>query len=497
MVFGINYIAYPVVCADCKFSMSYSVAKNATFLTVASVLQRAISFAYFIFIARTIGVENTGQYFFAIAFTAVFTVVADFGLNSVLVREAARSDEKFTDYASTVFWSKIILGIVAYGLIILMANVLNYPASLKNLIYLSGVTVFLDNLHSFFYSLFRARKNLLFEAAGIIGTQFLTLVVGSVALLTHLPLYWLILAYTIPSACNVLYISCAARWKLGVKIRWQWDKKIGQWLFAIAVPFAIAGIINRLYSYSDSILMSKLLAAKDLGLWSVPYKITFAFQFIPAALTASVYPAMSTMFVAEKDQIGILFAKAWRYLFLVVMPISIGLSVVAVPVITKLYGAAYLPSVSVLRVLLVGLVFSFLTFVNGATLNAINRQKTQTLLLALSLFISVTMNWFLLPVFGIWGAAITALTSNVFLFTAGLLAVCRDVKISGRVILSFVWRILVSAGVMGIFAFLLLQKISFVFVIPLAGAMYVGLLFVTGALTKNIIVSLIKKNKTA
>ena len=52
--------------------MSYTVAQNATFLTGASILQRMISFVYFIFIARAIGVENTGQYFFAIAFTSIF-----------------------------------------------------------------------------------------------------------------------------------------------------------------------------------------------------------------------------------------------------------------------------------------------------------------------------------------------------------------------------------------------------------------------------------------
>ena len=168
--------------------MSYSVAQNATFITIASVFKRIISFVYFIFIARTIGVENTGQYFFAIAFTSVFTVVADFGLNLALTREAARNDKDFGSYASTIFWSKIVFGIISYGLVVLFANLLGYSVTLKHLIYLSGVTMFLDNIHAIFYSLFRARKNLLFESVGFICSQFLTLVVGSVALLMHLPL---------------------------------------------------------------------------------------------------------------------------------------------------------------------------------------------------------------------------------------------------------------------------------------------------------------------
>jgi len=475
--------------------MSYSVAQNTTFLTAASIFQRMISFAYFIFIARMIGVENTGQYFFAIAFTAVFTVVADFGLNLVLTREAARSDKDFETYASTIFWSKVVFGILSYGLVVLFANLLGYSINLKHLIYLSGITMFLDNIHSLFYSLFRARKNLLFEAAGIIGSQFLTLVIGSMALIRHLPLYWLILAYAIPSACNVLYVAISARLKLGVKIRWQWNKEIG-WLFlGTAIPFALAGIINRLYSYSDSILMSKLLTPAELGLWSLPYKINFAFQFIPAALTASIYPAMSALFVTDREQIGVLFVKAWRYLLLIVLPIAFGLWAVGEQVIVKLAGQAYLPSVPVLKILLVSLILSFLSFVTGATLNAINKQKVQTILLAISLVVSVTMNLVLLPIIGIWGAAITASLSNLILTGGGIIMVRRNVVIRWRMILDYLWRILLSAVVMGGMAYLLVQKISFVIVIPVGGVIYFVLLFWTRAITKELLLSIIKKTK--
>jgi len=475
--------------------MSYTVAQNTTFFTAASVLQRVISFGYFIIIARLVGVENTGQYFFAIAFTAIFTVVADFGLNLTLVREAARREKDFEHFANTIFWSKIFFGIFSYGLVVLFANLLGYDTTLRHLIYLSGITMFLDNIHSIFYSLFRARKNLLFEAAGVIMSQFLTLVIGGIALFLKWPLYWLILAYAIPSFCNVIYISTAARLRLGINLNFTWDKSLFKWFISMSVPFALAGIINRLFSYSDSILMSKMLSARELGLWGVPYKINFAFQFIPAALTASIYPAMSTLFVTDKDRIGDLFAKAWQYLLLIVMPIAFGLWAIAEPVIAKLYGKSYLPSVPILQLLLVSLVLSFLSFVTGATLNAINRQKIQTILLAISLVTSVTMNLILLPIFGILGAAITAAISNVILTIGGSIVVRRIVKINWRQIADYSWRIFLSAGVMGVTAYLLVQRISFIIVIPIAGLIYVVFLFFTRALTKDLLLSIVKKTK--
>ena len=288
---------------------SYTVAQNTSFLTIASVLQKVISFFYFIFVARIIKVENTGVYFFAIAFTTIFTVVADFGLAPVLTRESSRYPEQTERYFNTVFLAKIIFGVGAYLLVVVLANVLKYPSLTKTLIYVSGITMFLDNLLTSFYSIFRARKNLIYESIGIIGSQFATLVIGTAALLNHWPLVWLIIAYTIPSGLNLIYVSHFLKKVYQIMPRLLWDNYIFKIFIATALPFALAGIIGRLYSYSDSLLMSKMLSAKELGWWSVPYKITFAFQFIPLSLSASVYPVFSGLFLTDKPAIGPLFEK--------------------------------------------------------------------------------------------------------------------------------------------------------------------------------------------
>ncbi|MEK7131750.1 MAG: flippase, partial [Patescibacteria group bacterium] len=349
---------------------SYTVAQNTSFLTVASVLQKVISFFYFIFVARIIQVENTGVYFFAISFTTIFTVVADFGLGPVLTREASRFPDRSESYFNTVFWTKIIFGAAAYSLVVLLANVLKYPETTKLLIYVSGITMFFDSLAGSFNSIFRAKKNLIYESAGIIGSQFITLLIGTFALLNHWSLVWLILAYTIPSFLNLIYISGFLKKVYGIGVRFVWNAQIFKIFIAIALPFALAGIIGRLYSYSDSLLMSKLLSAKELGWWSVPYKITFAFQFIPVALSASVYPVFSGLFLTNKTAIGPLFEKSWRYLFVIIFPVAFGLMAVADPVVRQVFGKQFAPSVAPLRILLVSLIFGFLSFITGALLNA-------------------------------------------------------------------------------------------------------------------------------
>lgn len=462
--------------------MSYTVTQNTTFLTAASVLQKVISFAYFILVARLIGVENTGQYFFAITFTTIFTVVADFGLGPVLTRETARFPENSERYLNTVLIAKLVFGIGAYILVIFFINIFKYPLITKELVYLSGVTMLFDNIQSVFYSIFRARKNLIYESIGVVASQLITLIIGTVALLNHWPLIWLIAAYTIPSFLNCIFISYYASKVFNLKYNFAWDKQVFKIFIITALPFAIAGIISRLYSYTDSLLMSKMLTAKELGWWSVPYKMTFAFQFVPVALSASVYPVFSNLFIGDKSRIGPLFEKSWRYLFTIVFPLSIGLIVLADPVIKRIYGADYSASITPLRLLLVSLIFGFLTFITGALLNACNKQKIQTSLIAGALVINIICNLILLPRFHITGAALSALISNFLLLVGGFYFSKRQADISVKNIFKYINQTFWPAVLMGVIVYLLSLKLHFIITIPIGAVVYFSFLFLTGGI---------------
>lgn len=467
----------------------YSVAQNTSFLTIASVLQKAISFVYFTVIARIVGVENTGQYFFAIAFTAIFAVIADFGLSSVLTRETARQTDKAQAYFNTVFWSKFTFGLVVYVLVIIAANLLQYPMLTKILIYLSGITMFFDNLHATNYSVFRAKKNLIYESVGIVGAQVVTLIIGTAALFMGWPLYWLILAYAIPSFLNFIYTTIFLKKRYRMSYAPAWSKTIFKYFLVMAAPFALAGLIGRLHSYSDSLLMSKMLSPQELGWWSVPYKITFAFQFLPVALSASVYPVVSELYIKDKQEIARLFYKSWHYLLLLAAPICFGILALARPIIMLVYGPDYAPSVPVLSFLLPGMLFAFLALVNGSFLNAINRQKIQTLVIGISLILSISLNIVLLPRMGIMGAAVASLISHSIFCFLGYFFLRKFIGVRFIELLKSMVAIVGSAIVMGLAVYFLSTKINFLFTIPIGAMIYVGLLFLSGGLSLEMLKS--------
>lgn len=473
--------------------MSYTVAQNTSFFTVASVLQKIVSFVYFAIIARIIGVDNTGIYFFAVAYTTIFVVFADFGLGTVFTREASRNKEKAAGYLNTLISAKLMFGVLTYILVVVSVNLLGYSDLTKNLIYISGITMFFDNIHNIFYSFFRSKQNLFFESVGIVFSQILTLIIGTLALFNKLPLYWLILAYTIPSFLNVVYVSLIYRSYFKLKLLLSFDFSLFKKFLIIAWPFALAGAIMRLYNYSDSLLMSKMLTPRELGLWGVVYKMSSSFYFLAIALSSSIYPVFSTMYIKDKAKVIYLFQKSYRYLFFLSFPIIGGIMVLAQPIMNLVYGSEYSPSVLPLQIAIVSLIFVFVTYINGSLLNAIDKQKLNTAILGSALVISIILNIILLPRLGIIGAAIVVVLTSIWLAKIGYLYCNQYLKIEHHIIFKYFNQTFWPACTMAACVYFLADKIYFLWTIPIGGIIYLGLVFLTGGLSKQILLNI--KNK--
>lgn len=463
--------------------MSRTVARNASNMTMASIAQKVIAFLYFTLIARAIGAEGTGQYFFALSFTTIFVVFVDLGLTNVLVREASAVKEKVGEYLSSVLSMKLLLGVAAYIAAVFTINVFGYSQEIRYLVYLSGITMLFDSIHLSLYGALRALGDLRYEATAIVASQGVTLVLGSIFLWMHLPLIFLILAFTIPSALNATAAFIVLRKVYRIKPKLHRVTPSMKKFMRIAVPFAIAAVLARLYSYADSMILSRVAGDLAVGWYSIAYKITFAFQFIPLALVASLYPKFSEYFTSNKQKLAHLFEQGMVYLLLIAAPVAVGIATLAPDIILSIYTDEYANAILPLQILMSSLVFSFLSFPIGACLNACHRQTAQTVIVAITLVVNVSMNLWLIPLYGVVGAACAAVAGNAILAVAGYTMLPKIMSLPH---LAMAWRavrILLSAAAMGWIVYMVNTQTSFLLAI-VAGAMsYPILLFVTKTIT--------------
>ena len=480
-----------------------NIAKNTSYYTLALVMQKIISFSFFIILARNLIPVDLGKYYLAISFTTIFAVFIDLGLANVLTREVARlrpARQDFGGQAKTrhgaqellgnVLAIKIPLAIFSLIAVVVLINVMGYSALTRQLVYLSSICMILDSFTLIFFACIRGWHNLTFESISAVIFQLIILSLGFIVLRLNLGLKWLMGALIMASAFNFCYATILIRYKWKIKLWPRVETKLIKAIIKITIPFGIFGILQRLYVYLDTVLLSVLAGDKFVGLYQIAFKIVFALQFLPMAFMASLYPAFAAYWAKNREQLAITFERAMSYLIIISLPISIGIIVLADKIIL-LFKPEYLSAVLPLQIIMASLLFLFLNFPIGSLLNACDKQKINTMNMGITVGVSVILNLILIPKFQTVGASITVVATNFLMFVLGMCWVPQIIKYQPKKIVLIALKALMAVAVMAA-AVLILKSILDIFVvIIIAGIIYFAILLALGGVKKADIASIL------
>lgn len=461
-----------------------NIARNTSYFTVALILQKVISFAYFTLLARYLAPDDLGKYYFAISFTSIFIIFIDIGLANVLTREIARSKEKAQEILNAGLAVKIPLAVIVFFVIHATIKMLGYSGIVVELVYLTSFCIILDTLSATFFAVMRGLHNLKYESIASIVYQATILISGIIFMRLGKDLEWLISALLAASSLYFLTALLLLVYKAGIKPSVRSDLPLIKKMLAITVPFAIYAIFQRFYTYLDSVMLSKLAGDFEVGIYQIPFKILIALQFLPSAFTASLYPAFSSYWKENRDQLVVSFERGINYLLIISVPISIGIISLAdkiVDIFKPDYQSAILP----LQIIIASLVFNFLNFVIGALLNATEKQKYNTKIMGTVVAASIISNIFLIPLYKSVGASITVLATTILMFILGISKVPSVIAYKPRKNLILLAKVASSAFIMSVSVYLLKDFLSILIVIPLAGGAYLASLFAMKGFSRN------------
>lgn len=466
-----------------------NIAKNTSYLTLALIMQKVLSFTYFTILGRYLMPEDLGKYYVAISFTTIFAIFIDFGLFNVLTREVAKFKDEAQKYLSAVLAVKIPMAILVWLLVVLLANALNYPDLTRHLIYLSSVCMILDSFTTTFYSVVRGYHNLKYESIASIIFQLVVMVFGLLALSMDLSLPWILSALVMASVFNFSFSIFVLNSKWNLKIKPAYDFVFIKKLMRLAVPFGLYAIFQRFYMYLDTVLLSGLAGDRFAGLYQIPFKIVFALQFLPMAFTAALYPAMSSYWKSNKEQLAITFERAMKYLIIISLPISIGIASLADKIIL-VFKQDYIEAVLLIQIIIMSLLFVFINYPIGSLLNACDKQKINTINMGIVAITSIVMNFILIPRYQAVGASITVLITNILMFALGIYHVPKIIKYDYKAVFLIFSKALFACGIMGVAVYKLRFEVNIIINIFFGAIIYLTLIYLLGAVKKNDLISI-------
>lgn len=465
-------------------SSSQKLAKNTLLLTAASVGQKIIAFVYFALIARTIGVENTGAYFLALAVITTIGVVDDLGLTSVLIREVARTPERAGEWLRNVIGIKLLAIPVTVAVALFVPTLLGYGGDAARLVQIAIFIMLADTVSLTFYGVLRGMHQLKYESMGIFIGQALSALLGAVFILTgHATLPLLIAALIIGSVWNAVFSIVHVVRRLGGRALIP-TFSLGFAPLRAASAFFLAAVFVKIYSYIDSFTLHAVIGSAAVGLYSVAYKLTYAFQFLPLAFVGALYPTLASH-AHDPQTLRKVFLDAEWYLALLAAPIVFGVFALAPEIIAFFYGADYAGSVLPLSLLIFVLLAIFLDFPVGSLLNATGKQSTKTVIMGVTMVLNAAANFILVPRLGVPGASIAAIISFTFMFIAGFAMLPKALHLTVRDLLRRVGGVFVAAIVMAIAVIFLKAYVYWMFTIPIGAGVFVGIAFATRSFTSE------------
>ena len=469
-----------------------NIAKNTSYFTLALIIQKMISFVYFTLYARYLGPEDLGKYYFAISITTICSVFIDLGLSNVLTRTVARHDEEPKKFFSSIIGIKLPLAGLTWVLAIILAQ--GNADLVKNLIYLASISMVLDSFSTAFYAYFRGYHNLKFESLASMGVQMVVLISSLVMMSLDKSVLWLMIGLPTASLLNFLYTLIIAKTKFNLTLKPTWNKQVAKTVFAVAWPFGVYAILQRLYTYLDSVLLFKLAGDWAVGIYQVPFKIVNALQFLPMAFVASLYPALSMYWRENRQQLMITFERALNYSTIISLPIMAGVIALSDKVVL-LFNKGFADSVIPLQLIMISLFFIFIHFPLGSLLNACDRQRTNTRNMAIVVVVSVLMNLILIPLWGPTGAAITVLVTNILLCWLSVIISRQIVAWRWQKVLPTLGKALSASLIMIATILIFKSKLSFFVLVPMGGAIYFLALYGLGGVKKEDLGSIVKSFK--
>lgn len=448
-----------------------TLTKNTFWLTFGEIAGRVLRFFIIIYAARVLGKEGFGIFSYLTSLAAILTIFSDVGLSSVVIREASKNPAVKDRYFSTAFSFKFILTALGFLIIIFIAPLISKIPISENLAYFVGALFIFDSLRRFGSSLFRAIERMELEALVNIITQAVIVVAGFVALLIVASPESLAAAYAIGAGAGLIITTYILREDVR-KLISSFDRKLLKPILTAAWPLSLAAIFGVLIVNIDTVIIGWFRSAEEVGLYAAAQKPIAFLYLLPTLITGAFFPVLARLAHKNDARFRHVLEQGLGLVFLIAIPLSVGILLTAGGVVDLFYGSEYAASAAPLRILAVTLlvVFPVGMIINGVF--AYNRQGELIKFWAAGLLLNVLLSLSLIPRFGIIGAAWAVFITQIIINTL----IWRQMKkINNFSAFREIRYTLVAALMMSIVVILAnFVNLPILVIIPLAIAAYFG-----------------------
>ena len=386
---------------------------NTSWLMGERILRMGVSLFVGIYVARYLGPERYGLLSYANSFVGIFLALATLGLDEVVVRELLKTPEQREKILGTSFLLKLV------GTLLMWVAIFAAVPFTENDLQTNILIIIIA-----FGAVFQAFNviDLNFQAKVkskyVVHAQFVQLIISSIVkiilVVNEAPLIWFASVYSLDVIVLAMGLVFAYLYNGENIFSWKWSFETSKYLLHDSWPLILAGVVVSVYMKIDQVMIKEMLGAKEVGLYAAAVKLSEAWYFLPMAIASSLFPAIINAKVYQKEVYYQRLQKLYDLMVWIAIAIALPISILSSWIVELLYGNEYLESSSVLNIHIWSGIFVFLGVASSKYLLAENYIKKTFYRTFVGALLNIIMNYYLIGIMGIKGAAISTLVSHFF-----------------------------------------------------------------------------------
>lgn len=388
------------------------VAKNATWIIACRIIQSVFALIINMLTARFLGPSNFGLITYAASLVAFVLPIMQLGFSNILVQEIVNNPEREGKTLGTSMILSVCSSICCIVGVTTFAVVANHDEIVTILVCL------LYSLNLFFQALelmqywFQAKYLSKYTSIVSLCAYLVVSAYKIYLLITAKSVYWFAVSNAFDYALIAVSIIIIYHKLGGQKLSFSWE--LGKQMFSRSKHYILSSMMVTVFAQTDKIMIKLMIDESATGYYGAAVSCAGLTSFVFSAIIDSFRPSI---FEGQRINSNV-FEHRLTVLYSIVIYLSLAQSVAmtlfAPLIILILYGGAYLPAIGVLQIVVWYTTFSYMGSVRNIWILACNKQRFLWRINMSGAIANVLINAVLIPIIGIYGAAVASLITQFF-----------------------------------------------------------------------------------
>jgi O-antigen/teichoic acid export membrane protein len=421
-------------------------ARDILLQVVIRIANLALGVVVTALVVRALGRAGYGQWSTIFIVLTLIGYLANFGMESVALREAARDPEREHEWIGAV----MMLRMIVLGPVILASIAAIVVLHQSHQMLVAGLILIVTMPFSGVGAL-----QLIFQlrVKNLVPMLVLTLrsVLWAIAVaIIYARGYGMVALAIAMSATNTIGSIVQAVAALRLADRWPRPSRVQLGpLVRAAVPIGISGVLIIAYARLDQVIVFSVVGSGAAGLYGSVYNVVDQAHFVPISILTSLAPVMAAAWPSDRARLLRTARLTGELMAIASLGGLVFATVAATPLVRLFFGSEFLRAAPALPVLGGAFVFICFDYLNGNLLVVLGKQWALLRISLIALVVNVAGNLALVPSTGFMGAAWMTLATEVVVFGASLWLILKTLEL-GLPRLGRIGRTALAAGLLAV-----------------------------------------------